>query len=102
MFSLGQEQSAPEKSGKKRKTSFLIPIQVSAKSRRLHKASGNGPSTAGRRPNDHPQSKSQLNIEDDEDGIVYHALPKQKQQKRKPEHSLSTSVSLNKPNPKKH
>ena len=102
LFSLGQEQLAPEKNGQKRKTSFLIPVQKSAKSRRLFSARGNGPSTAGRKVSDHPQTRSQVNIGEDDDGIVYHALPNQKHQKPKPKHSLSDSVNLNKPNPKKH
>ena len=103
LFSLGQEASAPEKNGKKRKNSFLIPVQKTAKSRRLHKHRGNGPSTAGRKVKDHPQT-SELNIDDDDadGGIFYHALPKQKHQKTKPKHNLASSVSLNKPNPKKH
>ena len=107
LFSLGQEAAAPQKNGKKRKNTFLIPVQKTAKSRRLHKHRGNGPSTAGRKVQDHPQT-SHLDINDEDaeadgdDGIVYHALPKQKHQKQKPKHSLATSVSLNKPNPKKH
>ena len=80
-------------------------MQKTAKSRHLHKHRGNGPSTAGRKVQDHPQT-SHLDINDEDaeadgdDGIVYYALPKH--QKQKPKHSLATSVSLNKPNPKKH
>ena len=46
--------------------------------------------------------RSQIVVTDDDDGIMYHSLPKQKPQSNKLVHSLKDSIEKNRQNAKKH
>ena len=100
LFNIGKEINKPRQSGKKKKNGKLIPIQVTAKSRRLYKHRGRTVGVLGRRPKDQ-EIRRQLVI-DDLDENTYHSLPKQKKTKDKQIHSLKQAVDLNKPSAKKH
>ena len=100
LFSIGKEISKQKAGGRKRKTGKLIPIQVSAKSRRDYKHRGRVVGTSGRRPNDQNR-RVQMVVRDEEEN-VYNALPKQKKSKNKQLHSLKHSVDMNQPAAKKH
>ena len=90
------------KSLKKKKNSHLIPILGVSRSRRKYKHSGKGNAPYGRRVND-TALKTQMEVRDDEDdGIVYHSLPKQKRRPKRLVHSLSKAVEENRANAKKH
>ena len=95
LFSIGKEISKQKAGGRKRKTGKLIPIQVSAKSRRDYKHRGRVVGTSGRRPNDQNR-RVQMVVRDEEEN-VYHSLPKQKKGKNKQVHSLKQSVDMNQP-----
>ena len=101
LFKLGNEATKQNKSGKKKKRiGKLIPIQVTAKSRRQYKHRGRVVGLLGRRPKDQEQ-RTQLLVGSNKDN-VYHTLPNQKKSKRKDVHSLKHSVQMNKPAAKKH
>lgn len=100
LFSIGKELNKPKTGGKKRKTGKLIPIQVTAKSRRQYKHRGRRLGVPGRRPKDQ-ENRVQMVVRE-EDESVYHSLPKQKKTKPKPAHSLKLSVEENHPAAKKH
>ena len=90
----------PKTGGRKRKIGKLIPIQVTAKSRRQYKHRGRTLGVSGRRPKDQ-EERAQMVVGEDDD-IVLHSLPKQKKAKLKPKHSLNHSVERNIPSAKKH
>ena len=101
LFKLGNEATKQNKSGKKKKRiGQLIPIQVTAKSRRQYKHRGRVVGLLGRRPKDQEQ-RTQLLVGSNKDN-VYHTLPNQKKSKQKDVHSLTHSVQMNKPAAKKH
>ena len=100
LFKIGKDVTNPKKSGKKKKNGKLIPIQVTAKSRRRYKHRGRVVGVLGRRPKDQEQ-RNQLIVTSNEDN-VYHTLPSQKKSKKRDPHSLKHSVNQNKPAPKKH
>ena len=100
LFSIGKKIRKQKAGGRKRKTGKLIPIQVSAKSRRDYKHRGRVVGTSGRRPNDQNR-RVQMVVRDEEEN-VYHSLPKQKKSKNKQLHSLKHSVDMNQPAAKKH
>ena len=100
LFSIGKEISKQKVGGKKRKMGKLIPIQVTAKSRREYKHRGRVLATSGRRPID--QSKRVQMVVGEKDENVYHSLPRQKKTKNKQIHSLKHSVEMNTPAAKKH
>ena len=100
LYSIGTEINKPKTGGKKRKTGKLIPVQVTAKSRRQYKHRGRTVGLLGRRPKDQ-EIRRQLIVEENEDN-VYHSLPTQKKTKNKFIHSLKQSVDMNKPAAKKH
>ena len=100
MFNIGKDVSNNKSAGKKRKKGKLIPIQVTAKSRRQYKHRGRTVGQLGRRPKD--QEKRMQMLVSDEGDNVYHSLPKQKKSKNKAIHSLKHSVENNKPAAKKH
>ena len=100
LYSIGKEINKPRNGGKKRKIGKLIPVQVTAKSRRQYKHRGRAVGSLGRKPKDQEQ-RLQMVVED-EDENVYHTLPKQKKTKTKQLHSLKQSVESNKPAAKKH
>ena len=85
---------------KKKKIGKLIPVPVTAKSRREYKHRGRVVGIAGRRHKDQ-KSRKQMVINDDSE-IVYHTLPKQKKTKNKQSHSLKDAVDNNRPGAKKH
>ena len=102
LFSVGKEVTAPAKSGAKRKNRGLIPVQQTAKSRRVWKHRGSQPATGGRKVKD-LESRTQMLIADSQDdGVVYHSLPKQKKQHPKQVHSLNAAVQANRAGTKKH
>ena len=100
LFSIGKEVSNNKSAGRKKKKGKLIPIQVTAKSRRHYKHRGRAVGIVGRRPKD--QEKRTQMIVNNEDENVYHTLPRQKKTKNKEIHSLKHSVDKNKPAAKKH
>ena len=97
---IGKELNNPKTGGKKRKIGKLIPIQVTAKSRRQYKHRGRTLGVSGRRPKDQNNRVQMVVGEDGEN--VFHSLPKQKNSKQKPKHSLTHSVETNIPSAKKH
>ena len=101
LFSVGKEVTAPAKSGAKRKNRGLIPVQQTAKSRRVHRHRGSQPATGGRKVKD-LEHRTQMVFTQNDDGIQYHSLPKQKKQQPKQAHSLNTSVLANRAGTKKH
>ena len=76
LFGIGKDITKPKKAGEKKKSGKLIPIQVTAKSRRQYKHRGRKVGILGRRPKDQEQ-RVQLLIDDSEDNL-YHTLPNQK------------------------
>ena len=100
MFNIGKDVTNSKSAGKKKKKGKLIPIQVTAKSRRQFKHRGRTVGLLGRRPKD--QEKSRQMLVSYESDNVYHTLPKQKKSKNKAIHSLKHSVENNKPAAKKH
>ena len=102
LFSVGKEATAPAKSGAKRKNRGLIPVQQTAKSRRVHKHRGSQPATGGRKVKDLEHRVQFIVDSNKDDFIQYHSLPKQKKQQPKQAHSLNASVKANKAGTKKH
>ena len=100
LFSIGKEMSNPKTRGKKKKIGKLIPVQVTAKSRREYKHRGRVVGTQGRRIKDQ-EKRVQMVVREEEDN-VYHTLPRQKKVKNKQIHSLKNAVELNRPGAKKH
>ena len=101
LFSVGKELSRSKTCGKKKKkNSKLIPVQVTAKSRREYKHRGRVVGNIGRRTKDQEQ-RLQMVVTDEVDN-VYHTLPKQKKIKNKQLHSLKEAVDSNRPGSKKH
>ena len=90
----------PRGGGKRKKIGKLIPVQVTAKSRREYKHRGRVVGTAGRRVEDQ-EERRQLVVSEKEEN-VYHTLPKQKKTKNKQVHSLKQAVESNRPGAKKH
>ena len=87
----------------KRKKIGLIPVQTTAKSRRLYKMRGSRAAVQGR-PRHGQRMSVQLDIgegEEDDGGVLRHKLPSMKR-KTGPGHSLSNAVSANKRSTKKH
>ena len=90
---------------KKRKKVGLIPVQATAKSRRLVKMRGSRNAIQGR-----PRKRSSLDIQmcigednDTDGGIVRHKLPvKKKRVQEAGEHSLSSAILNNRRHSKKH
>ena len=78
----------------------LIPIEVTAKSRRHYKHRGRAVGIVGRRPKDQ-EKRTQMKVNNEDDN-VYHTLPRQKTTKNKEIHSLKHSVDKFKPAAKKH
>ena len=100
LFSIGKEISKPKTGGKRKKNGKLIPVQVTAKSRRQYKHRGRVVGNFGRRPKDQ-EKRTQLVISEDNEN-VYHTLPKQKKTKNQQIHSLKNAVESNRPGAKKH
>ena len=98
LFSFSKEQSAPKRRGKIGK---LIPVQSTAKARRIFKHRGMGTATIGRRHND--QNKRKQMVVTDETENVWHSLPSQKKRRKAHHpHSLAAAVSANRAAEKKH
>ena len=103
LFSVGKEVTAPAKSGtKRRKKQLLIPVQQTAKSRRVYKHRGSQPATGGRKVKDLVERVQFLADPKNDDYVLYHSLPKQKKQKEKQPHSLNAAVNANRTGMKKH
>lgn len=100
LFDLGKQVTKSKQPGKKRKIGKLIPVQVTAKSRRTYKHRGRAVGVIGRRPKDQ-SNRVQLVVSDKEENI-FHSLPSQKKSKNKNKHSLKNSVDANRPGTKKH
>lgn len=100
LFNIGKDATNAKRAGKKQKKGKLIPIQVTAKSRRQYKHRGRAVGVLGRRPKDQEQ-RMQMLVSNTDDN-VYHTLPNQKVSKSKGIHSLKNSVEKNKPAAKKH
>ena len=101
LFSIGKELSGSKTGGrKKKKNSKLIPVQVTAKSRREYKHRGRVVGNIGRRPKDQAQRKQMVVTDEAEN--VYHSLPKQKKVKNHQIHFLNDAVNCNRTGAKKH
>ena len=88
----------------KRKKLGMIPVQVTAKSRRAFKIRGSRTAPSGR-PRKGQSLSLQMNLDDDEEdsGILRHKLPSKKKQKGSGNsHNLMASVSAGKGPSKKH
>ena len=84
-------------SSQKRKKIGVIPIQSTAKARRLYKMRGRNKAVTGR-PRAMQRLSVQMTVGDDDDqdaGIVRHKLPG-KQTKKGPGHSLNNAIVNNK------
>ena len=81
--------STPKTREKRKKMGKLIPVQVTAKSRRDYTHRGRVVGTLGMRPKD--QENIVQMVVREEDDNVYHTLPKQKV-KNKQVHSLTNSA----------
>ena len=97
LHGFGKESPWSAKNG--RKKGRLIPIQTTAKSRRLNKNRGRYVSSAGRRRKD--QKKTLQLIVSESGEILRHALPNQRKKKAQG-HSLSNAVNTNRMVAKKH
>ena len=86
---------------KEKKNSHVIPCQPTAISRRKYKHRGRSVASYGRRVKD-TAMRSQIVVTDDDDGIMYHSLPKQKPRSNKLVHSLKDSIEKNRQNAKYH
>ena len=91
--------TAPLSLGKKKKLG-LIPVQVTARSRRKFKLRGSRSAIMGA-PTKSQAVKRQLESNEDEE-IVRHKLPALKKKKTKQHHSLQNDVSLSRRSSKKH
>ena len=79
LFSIGKELSGSKTGGrKKKKNSKLIPVQVTAKSRREYKHRGRVVGNIGRRPKDQEQRK-QMVVTDEAENV--HSIPNRKKLK---------------------
>ena len=79
----------------KRKKSGLIPVQATARSRRVYKMRGSRSAVAGR-PRNAQRLEVQMNVDDDleEDGVLRHKLPCKKRKSGKGHvHDLMSAVS---------
>ena len=85
---------------RKRKNSYLIPVQSTAVARRKYKHRGRTVSQAGRRHKEVERRTETFITETSEN--VWHSLPKKKRPRLQLEHSLSSAVSNNRNNAKKH
>ena len=81
LFDIGKEVKNSKKTGRKKRIGKLIPVQVTAKSRREYKHRGRVLSVAGRRHKDQKAIKQMVVTDHSED--VYHTLPKQKKGRTK-------------------
>ena len=100
LFSIGKEIVRPKTGGKRKKNGKLIPVQVTAKSRRQYKHRGRVVGNFGRRPKDQ-QARVRMVVSDDHEN-VYHTLPKQKKNKKSGSSLTETAVEANRPEAKKH
>ena len=89
-------------SEKKRKNSYLIPVNSTSLARRKYPHRGRGSSTYGRRHKSTIKRSQMLIDANDEDGVVYHTIPRKKARFSKKEHNLGKAVSENRNNAKKH
>ena len=99
LCSFGKTVTEPLSQGKRKKLG-IIPVQVTAKSRRIYKLRGSRTAIMGA-PTKSQALKRQLNITD-EDEIVRHKVPTLKRPKQKQKHSLENDVGLNRRSSKKH
>ena len=81
--------------------STRIPVQPAALSRRLHKHTGKGESTKGRRPQTSAH-RSLRSKEDEDPENVRQTLPKKKKKVKRKVHSLSKAVEENVSAARKH
>ena len=99
LFTFAKEQSAPN--GRRGKNGKLIPVQSTAKARRLFKHRGRVPAPSGRRHDD--QNKRKQMVVTDETENVWYSLPSQKKRRTAHHpHSLAAAVSANRAAEKKH
>ena len=89
LFSIGKEMSKPKTRGNRKKIGKLIPVHVTAKSRRDYTHRGRVVGTLGMRPKDQ-ENRVQMVVREEDDN-VYHTLPKQKV-KNKQVHSLTNAA----------
>ena len=75
LFSVRKEVTATAKSGAKRKNRGGIPVQQTAKSRRVHKQRGSQPATGGRKVKDLENRIQFLADANNDNFNVFHSLP---------------------------
>ena len=95
-----EKKSTHQIKREERKKNKAIPVQSTAKSRRVHKVRGRTVAKGGRRRKDQ-EKRAMLEVRE-EDEIVRHSLPKQKKSKQKNPHSFSASVAANRQVTGKH
>jgi len=87
---------------KKRKNSFLIPVNSTSLARRKYPHRGRGRATFGQR-NKATEKKSQMFIDaENEEGNVYHSIPRKRARVARKEHNLGKAIAENRNNAKKH
>ena len=99
LCSFGKSVTESLSQGKKKKLG-KIPVQVTARSRRVYKLRGSRTAIMGA-PTKSQALKRQLNITDEEE-IVRHKVQSLKRPKKKQKHSLENDVNLNRRSSKKH
>ena len=87
---------------KRRKTSYLIPVNSTSLARRKYPHRGRGRATLGRRPKTAAKRSQMFVDQDNDEGIVYHSIPRKKARYANKEHNLGKAVRENRNNAKKH
>ena len=85
---------------KKKKNSYLIPVQSTAIARRMYKHRGRTQSQGGRRHKEVARKTQMFLTQNDE--LVWSSLNTKKRKRDQTEHSLSEAIANNRPNAKKH
>ena len=85
---------------RKRKSSYLIPVQSTAVARKKFSHRGHTVSQGGRQLKEVERRTETFTNDTDEN--VWHSLPNKKRPRLQLEHSFSTSVANNRHNAKKH
>ena len=100
LCTFGQNETAAV-SVRKRKKSSLIPVQVTARSRRKYTLRGSRSAIQGA-PRKETRLKQQLVIDSAEREVLYHKLPSGRKKKKNNPHNLMESVAANRGLERKH
>ena len=86
---------------KKRKNAYIIPVGAPSIARRSKKNRGREVSNMGRPYKQHTR-KTQMFVDSEGDGDIYHSIPTSTRRQGRQPHNLSAAIEANKPNAKKH